>query len=202
MPEELPFLNNVPARYYEMALDEARSLLSPSDEPLISIKIRPIDKWPIASPSDFRNRYVYPSEYSQLEIFLSRFTAERRGDVSRGKAIAFTAGSGQEFLFVEHETGPEIVLYLGVITAGLGLAKAVIDLVAIIIKTINDSNAAKKAGKASGRHYEANAISIEERTATHARIVKVISLPIADKEVDREKLMKELLRSLDRDNGG
>jgi len=196
MPE-LPFLNNVPARYYEMALDEARSLLSPSDDPLVSIKVRPIEKWPIDSPSDFHNRYVYPTEYSELEPFLSRFTAKRRGNVSRGKATAFTGGTDEEFLFVEHETGPELVLYLGVLTAGLSLAKAVVDLIAIIIKTINDSNAAKKEGKPSGRYYEANAISIEERTPTHAKIVKVISLPLSDKEVDRKKLMKELLRSLD-----
>lgn len=37
-------------------------------------------------------------------------------------------------LFEEHESGPELLVYLAVATAGLGLAKSVVDLVTTIIK--------------------------------------------------------------------
>jgi hypothetical protein len=38
------------------------------------------------------------------------------------------------FTFEEHESGPEILLYLAVTTAGLSLAKSVVDLITAIIK--------------------------------------------------------------------
>ena len=40
----------------------------------------------------------------------------------------------REFVFEEHESGPEILIYLAVVTAGATLAKSVIDLVTTIIK--------------------------------------------------------------------
>lgn len=39
-----------------------------------------------------------------------------------------------EFAFVEHESGPELLVYLALATAGMSLAKSVIDLVVAIIK--------------------------------------------------------------------
>ena len=38
------------------------------------------------------------------------------------------------FIFEEHESGPEIIVYLAVTTAGLALAKSTVDLVTAIIK--------------------------------------------------------------------
>ncbi|MGB8323246.1 MAG: hypothetical protein WCE52_09825 [Candidatus Acidiferrum sp.] len=38
------------------------------------------------------------------------------------------------FAFEEHESGPEILVYLAVATAGLSLAKSVVDLITAIIK--------------------------------------------------------------------
>src|SRR5262249_27779034 len=45
----------------------------------------------------------------------------------------------REFVFEEHESGPEILVYLAVITAGTTLAKSVIDLVTTIIKARAES---------------------------------------------------------------
>jgi hypothetical protein len=39
-----------------------------------------------------------------------------------------------EFAFVEHESGPELLVYLALTTAGVTLAKSVIDLIISIIK--------------------------------------------------------------------
>jgi|HubBroStandDraft_1064217.scaffolds.fasta_scaffold154617_1 hypothetical protein len=44
------------------------------------------------------------------------------------------ARSSPDLEFVEHESGPELLVYMAVATAGLGLAKSVIDLVTAIVK--------------------------------------------------------------------
>jgi hypothetical protein len=43
-------------------------------------------------------------------------------------------GSDGSFAFEEHESGPEILVYLAVTTAGLSLAKSIVDLITAIIK--------------------------------------------------------------------
>lgn len=48
--------------------------------------------------------------------------------------LSSTRGDGVLFEFVEHESGPELVILLALGTAGLGLAKSVIDLVVAIIE--------------------------------------------------------------------
>lgn len=45
-----------------------------------------------------------------------------------------------DFAFQEHESGPELLVYLAMTTAGITLAKSVIDLVATIIKARSDGN--------------------------------------------------------------
>jgi hypothetical protein len=42
--------------------------------------------------------------------------------------------NSERFEFEEHETGPEVLVYLAVTTAGLGLAKSIIEFVTAIIK--------------------------------------------------------------------
>jgi hypothetical protein len=44
----------------------------------------------------------------------------------------------ERFIFEEHETGPELLVYLAVTAAGLGLAKSVVELVTAIIKARSD----------------------------------------------------------------
>ena len=47
---------------------------------------------------------------------------------------SYLARSAAEFEFEEHESGPELLVYLAVASAGLTLAKSVIDLITAIIK--------------------------------------------------------------------
>jgi hypothetical protein len=48
----------------------------------------------------------------------------------------------REFSFIEHESGPELLVYVALGTAGITLAKSVIDLITAIIKA--RSEGAKK----------------------------------------------------------
>jgi hypothetical protein len=50
------------------------------------------------------------------------------------KHLASRAARRPEFGFVEHESGPELLVYLALGTAGITLAKSVIDLVTAIVK--------------------------------------------------------------------
>ena len=45
----------------------------------------------------------------------------------------------EEFVFKEHESGPEILLYIAATTAGISLAKSVIDLIVTILKARSES---------------------------------------------------------------
>ncbi|MBI5471308.1 MAG: hypothetical protein HY961_03085 [Ignavibacteriae bacterium] len=85
------------------------SVPSVGDEIPISIKIR-ID-------SGCYSRGCCPAAYRIIDRKLS----DLRKDSER-------------FEFEEHETGPEILVYLAVTAAGLGLAKSIIELVTTIIK--------------------------------------------------------------------
>ena len=48
--------------------------------------------------------------------------------------LASVKSQQPEFLFVEHESGPKLLAYLAIATAGATLAKSVIDLIVAIIK--------------------------------------------------------------------
>ncbi len=50
------------------------------------------------------------------------------------RSLTKVPGSDGSFAFEEHESGPEILLYLAVTTAGLSLAKSIVDLITAIIK--------------------------------------------------------------------
>lgn len=50
------------------------------------------------------------------------------------KHLASVSAGRSEFGFVEHESGPELLVYLALATAGVTLAKSVIDLIIAIIK--------------------------------------------------------------------
>lgn len=50
------------------------------------------------------------------------------------KHLVSVSAGRSEFGFVEHESGPEILVYLALATAGVTLVKSVIDLIVAIIK--------------------------------------------------------------------
>ena len=55
---------------------------------------------------------------------------------------------GERFVLEEHETGPEIIVYLAVATAGLTLAKSIVDLLTTLIKARSEGQ------KHGDRHHD------------------------------------------------
>ena len=85
------------------------ALKSSGDVIPISIKLRPIE--------GCFHREHSPNAYSLIDFQIEKLS-----------------GRDQEFHFEEHESGPEIFAYLAALAAGLGLSKAVIELVTAVIK--------------------------------------------------------------------
>jgi hypothetical protein len=53
-------------------------------------------------------------------------------------ALGRVPGPERVFRFLEHESGPEVLVYVAAATAGISLAKSVIDLVVAILKARSD----------------------------------------------------------------
>ena len=191
MKDTLPPVNEAPNGYYEMSLEEARLLLEPRMGELVSFKLRPIAEWSPESGVGFENRYVYPEEYARIYQFLAAYNVNGSGQVSRGQATAYEKDGG-DFLFVEHHTGPEIVLYTGD-AMGMSLAKSVVDLIIKVIKTISKSSEEKKAGKKSGRLFEVHSMVIEKRTRNGARILSLVRLPVKKTDLDQGMLLHQVV---------
>lgn len=86
---------------------EARPGARPGDV-AISIKVRVV--------SGCFHREHSPHTYTVIDSQLAKFPPD------------------SELVFEEHESGPELLVYLAVVTAGITLAKSVIDLITAIIK--------------------------------------------------------------------
>jgi len=96
--------------------EELKHRLGPQEQNSwrVSIKVRP-------NPSGcFHCRGCCPNASKILDAAQEKFSGEK------------------EFRFLQHETGPEIIVKLAVAAASLGLAKSVIELVTAIIKARSD----------------------------------------------------------------
>ncbi len=89
-----------------------RYIPKPGDIP-ISIKIRVV--------SGCFHREHSPKAYDIIDRYLYSISEDKH-----------------DLAFEEHESGPEILLYLAVTTAGLSLAKSIIELVTVILKARSD----------------------------------------------------------------
>ena len=83
-----------------------------------------------------------------------------------------------------HESGPEIVVYLGVITASLVLTKSVIDLVTTFLKTLQKE-----------RHKPLSSVKLTRRRVIDGEIeeeiLTEISFPLSG---DTEKMLDERIQ--------
>ena len=95
-----------------------------------------------------------------------------------------------ELGFEEHESGPELLVYLAVATAGITLAKSVIDLITAIIKARADG--VKKGDKADDP-LELIVRRVDKREEFHEEIV----LRVGHKDpVDAKVIKKQLDQAL------
>jgi hypothetical protein len=113
------------------------------------------------------------------------------------RSLAKLSGPDGSFAFEEHESGPEILLYLAVTTAGLSLAKSVVDLITAIFKARSD-------GIKKGDHPSDPLELIVRRVHGNQEFREETILRIGHKEaLDEtkiEKQLKDALRKLFKDH--
>jgi hypothetical protein len=112
------------------------------------------------------------------------------------RSLTKLPGSDGSFAFEEHESGPEILVYLAVTTAGLSLAKSIIDLITAIIK-------ARSEGIKKGDHPSEPLELIVRRVHDAQEFREETVLRIGHKDaVDKAKIeqqLKDALRKLLKD---
>lgn len=112
------------------------------------------------------------------------------------RSLTKVPGSDGSFAFEEHESGPEILLYLAVTTAGLSLAKSIVDLITAIIK-------ARSEGIKKGDHPSEPLELIVRRVHDAQEFREETVLRIGHKDaVDQAKVeqqLKDALRKLLKD---
>jgi hypothetical protein len=97
-----------------------------------------------------------------------------------------------EFSFEEHESGPELLVFVAVVTAGISLAKSVIDLIVAIIK-------ARSEGIKKGDHPASPLDLIVRRTYNGEELREETVLRIGhDEAIDRKIIEERLSQSISR----
>ncbi len=95
-----------------------------------------------------------------------------------------------EFAFEEHESGPELLVFVAAATAGISLAKSIIDLIIAIIK-------ARSEGIKKGDHPQEPLELIVRRTEKKGQLKEEIVLRIGhNDEMKPEIIEKRLKKSL------
>jgi len=93
------------------------------------------------------------------------------------------------FKFEEHESGPEILVYLAITTAGVTLVKSIIDLIVVILK-------ARSEGIKKGDRKNASLELIIRKTKRNDEVVeeKIIRIDPFDL-IDKQKIQKQIEKS-------
>jgi hypothetical protein len=106
------------------------------------------------------------------------------------RSLTKLPGTDGSLAFEEHESGPEILLYLAVTTAGLSLAKSVVDLITAIIK-------ARSEGVRKGDHPSDPLELIIRRVHDAQEFREETVLRIGHKDtVDEARVEKQLKNAL------
>ncbi len=162
----------VPLRMEER-LTEAAQILGVPVSDVFSIKLRPVK-----ALGGVDTDYLWPSDYDVIKQSLemsSARTLKELGYVCNGKTTLCELDGGYKILFIEHESGPEVILhsimeYAGAASAVLFAANQAVTLVNNVRKMIDASRTARPRDK-SGRFV---ATSIEKRLKNAQKIIKQV----------------------------
>lgn len=103
------------------------------------------------------------------------------------------------FRFEEHESGPELLVYLAVTTAGISLAKSIIDLVVAILKARSEGI---KKGDKPDAHLELIVRRVQKSDEfIEEKIMKINSVDLIDNKKIQKQIEKSVKDLIDKDKG-
>jgi hypothetical protein len=140
---------------------------------------------------DFENGNMHEGEISiSIKIKAEEGCFHRSCCPNAFKIIdpAIFMNRNNEYEYVEHESGPELLVYLGLAAAGLSLTKSIIDLVTLIIK-------ARFEGQKRGDNHKNGPVSLIVRRVEKPNEIieeRIMTFNANDK-IDNE-IIKKLLQ--------
>jgi len=148
----------------------AEQMLRVDTSALVSLKVRPVfgSGW---------NAYVYGDEYAAISNAAGNFSLLNVSTGSGPSAQHYRITEDFEFLLVMRETGPEIITVARAATVFPSVTRSIVDLVATMVKIINEKNEQKKVGCQVDRYHTVSAVSIEIRSKVGGKQLIKLNLP-------------------------
>jgi hypothetical protein len=176
---------------FDSRLDAASEFLSVPPDKLVSIKIRPI-----VDAGDVQTEYLFPSDYMKfIDAALADSQVKVPGGITERHGVPFLCKlpSGQKFVYIKHESGPEIIFLIdllqhtAVATGAIALAATQI---VVLVNKLNQRVRTAPSKKERGVN-PVGASSIEARVKTGQKVLKQIS-KTADAVGDAIKSVNDL----------
>jgi hypothetical protein len=148
----------------------AEQMLQADASVLVSLKVRPIfgSGW---------NAYVYADEYAAIRNATDNFSLLSVSTSAGPCTQHYRISEGLEFLLVIRATGPEVITVVRSGAVFTSIIPAIVELVAMMVKIINERNEQKKAGGRVDRCYIVSAVSIEIRSRAGGKRLIQLNLP-------------------------
>ena len=180
-PEPGYFLNDETACIAEQMLHVDKSVL-------VSLKVRPIlaPGW---------NAYVYADEYADILNATNNFSLLNVSTWSGPCTQHYRINEGFEFLLVKRATGPEVITVAPSVEVLMSVTEAIVELLVMMVKIINERNEQKKAGVRVDRYHAVSAVSIEIRSRVGGKRLIKLNLP-DEASIDPQVLARTLVGTL------
>jgi hypothetical protein len=162
----------------------AEQMLLVDASALVSLEVRPI----LASGW---NAYVYADEYANISDATNNFSLLNVSTLSGPGTQHFRINEGLEFLLVKRAAGPEIITVAPSPAVLNSVTRAIVELLAMMVKIINEGNEQKKAGVRVDRYHTVSAVSIEIRSSVGGKQLIKLNLP-EEASIDTQGLARTL----------
>lgn len=143
--------------------ERAKKILG--EKEIVSLKIRPIDNYPINADDVFWEVTVYPEDYEYIEEELTKYLKIQPQKVDYD-IYEYNLGSDRTILFIRHETGPELIIAAAVLAATSPLLNDIKLVISKVLKTLINrihTNSRKIGG-----------FTFEKRVADKTTLIKIL----------------------------
>lgn len=182
------FTENLPLGTYDKQLDSVSQVFKTNPDNVLSLKIRPLRE----DRDNYENAYSSGWDYKDFREYLDKSRFRLKKIETDYTSVLIETKSDEIILYVEHETGPELIIEA--VKISLDFSTTIIGFVLAILKIIK-KNDDKHYKKEQGTN-RIQAISIEERRkGKKVKLITIISIENADKLNITDKEIKKILKS-------
>ncbi|MDN4165654.1 hypothetical protein QWY31_09080 [Cytophagales bacterium LB-30] len=172
---------------YDSKIAESRIRLETQSEKIISIKLRPVRT---NEKDEYENAYSSSYDYKEFREHLNNNKEDFQSLDSNYSSIILTTKYGEKIIYIEHESGPELIFDYSL--KAIQFIATIGELILLIVE-IMKRNDDKMHKKVVGKN-RIEAITIEERKkGKKVKVTKIIRIE-GEEKIDLNK--KEILKLL------